>query len=536
MRPDYYELLECKRGCSTKEIKSAYHRLVAKFHPDRNPAPGAADFTARLNEAYEILGDERQRSLYDAWLRSSEEPRTTAESGSGSRAEAPQVKCSRCGRQDETIRLTLMYYVISLLVVTQRKGTSGLWCQRCRIVEAAKWTLLSGVFGWWGIPWGPIYTIHALFVNGKGGSQPRPQNATILRVLAYQLYQQGKLLEALVALREAIRLEPNTEASQLFEYLRQQIGANTSHRRGTALTNLAMTAAPSLLVIALISYFVYRVSSEPSGYQAHYNAPKAMSAVPDASPASRPKSKANDLIADLATVVETRAPVVGTHYEGAAMIQDHELDRSKFDEVQLYRIANSIGAELHSAAADPDGFLASAYFNAELFALSVDLAKRFDDGQPIAAQAEGVLDLGKDPAVKRWLQSSRFFTYYAALCSQLRSYSRRYHPGVATTELMQDYDREHSQVENLKERLDELRRRDDINSFNALVSDYNARIRHLNAVAAQGKFQALASRKLDLAFNRCLDSGILMSKFQKVDLASHAAEIDSLEDPDKSNQ
>jgi hypothetical protein len=49
-------------------------------------------------------------------------------------------------------------------------------------------------------------------------------------------------------------------------------------------------------------------------------------------------------------------------------------------------------------------------------------------------------------------------------------------------------------------------------------------------------WEALAAKKLDLAFNRCLDSGILMSKFQKVDLVSHAADIDSLEDPARPNQ
>lgn len=30
-------------------------------------------------------------------------------------------------------------------------------------------TLLSLLFGWWGIPWGPIYTIGALITNFSGG-------------------------------------------------------------------------------------------------------------------------------------------------------------------------------------------------------------------------------------------------------------------------------------------------------------------------------------------------------------------------------
>jgi hypothetical protein len=31
------------------------------------------------------------------------------------------------------------------------------------------WTLLTIVLGWWGIPWGPVYSIQSLVVNLKGG-------------------------------------------------------------------------------------------------------------------------------------------------------------------------------------------------------------------------------------------------------------------------------------------------------------------------------------------------------------------------------
>jgi hypothetical protein len=30
-------------------------------------------------------------------------------------------------------------------------------------------TLLSLVLGWWGIPWGPIYTIQSVVINFQGG-------------------------------------------------------------------------------------------------------------------------------------------------------------------------------------------------------------------------------------------------------------------------------------------------------------------------------------------------------------------------------
>jgi curved DNA-binding protein CbpA len=61
MSTDYYEVLGCRRDCTQKEIKSACHRLISQFHPDRNPDPTATQFATRLNEAYSVLGNERQR-------------------------------------------------------------------------------------------------------------------------------------------------------------------------------------------------------------------------------------------------------------------------------------------------------------------------------------------------------------------------------------------------------------------------------------------------------------------------------------------
>lgn len=528
MSHDHYEVLGCRRNSSRREIKSAYHRLIYKFHPDRNPDPSAPEVAARLNEAYAVLGDERKRALYDAWIQSSQTESKQAETGRKTSAEAPQIKCARCGRQDATIRLTLMYYVVSALLITYRRGASGLWCQKCRCIEAAKWTCVSGLLGWWGFPWGPIYTVHALFVNGKGGIRPRSQNATILRVLGYQLYQQGKAAEASVALEDSLRLEPNVEASQLLEYLRHNQG---ERKRSTALLGLAMTAAPSLLIAGLISLGICRVATAPSGYETTYRAPQALDPKPSATLETPPRAKANDLIAELASIVEARAPVVGTHHEGTTTVQDHELDRSRFDEGKLYSIADSVETELHTDELDSDGFLASAYFNAKLFALSVDVIKRMDQGRPIETQADSVFQLGKDPAVSKWLQRSRFASNYAALCHQLRSYSARYHPGTSSEELLRRYDGQESQVKGLATRLKELKDAGDVDSYNTLVTEYNTQIRDLKALQSQGKLQVLGSQKLDLAFNRCLDSGILMSKFQRVDLESHATEIDSLADP-----
>ena len=62
---DYYLELDLKRTASKREIKQAYYRLSKKYHPDINNEPNASEKFKSINEAYEILGDERKKLEYD---------------------------------------------------------------------------------------------------------------------------------------------------------------------------------------------------------------------------------------------------------------------------------------------------------------------------------------------------------------------------------------------------------------------------------------------------------------------------------------
>ena len=61
-----YEVLGVAKNASAKDIKSAFRKLAKKHHPDQNPNdPKAKDRFSAVNQAYEIVGDEKNRGAFD---------------------------------------------------------------------------------------------------------------------------------------------------------------------------------------------------------------------------------------------------------------------------------------------------------------------------------------------------------------------------------------------------------------------------------------------------------------------------------------
>jgi hypothetical protein len=80
-------------------------------------------------------------------------------------------------------KFVVYLYCISILIMTFKRGSNVYFIRdgESAIGRGLLFTLLSLVLGWWGIPWGPIYTVEALVTNFKGGKDVTPQIVASMR-------------------------------------------------------------------------------------------------------------------------------------------------------------------------------------------------------------------------------------------------------------------------------------------------------------------------------------------------------------------
>lgn len=62
-------------------------------------------------------------------------------------------------------------YCVSIIFMTFKRPTDIYFIKHNEspVVKGLPFFFVSLIFGWWGIPWGPIYTIGSLFTNISGG-------------------------------------------------------------------------------------------------------------------------------------------------------------------------------------------------------------------------------------------------------------------------------------------------------------------------------------------------------------------------------
>ena len=208
---DYYAILGLQNTATLRDVKAAYRLLAKKYHPDVNKSSEAARHMQAVNEAYETLGDPIKRAEYDQ----------IREMGGGSAQVTPEqhihVACAKCSKIDSTLRVSTFTTVWSFLFFSTYRGWSQILCARCRVLESLKFNLQVLIFGWWGIPWGVIWTVVFFVKNALGGHQPRENNAVLLATVGKNLIDTGDYIEAEKALIESLKLKDNDYVQNLLK-------------------------------------------------------------------------------------------------------------------------------------------------------------------------------------------------------------------------------------------------------------------------------------------------------------------------------
>jgi molecular chaperone DnaJ len=122
---DHYSTLQVSPSATQAEIKQAYRRLAKLFHPDSNQETASHEKIAKVNAAYEVLGDVQNRRFYDQQRRgdrsapfTTNEPRRTRQQRTAA-AQAEYRRTQKTGRQrDEDIQrwLEQIYTPVNRLI------------------------------------------------------------------------------------------------------------------------------------------------------------------------------------------------------------------------------------------------------------------------------------------------------------------------------------------------------------------------------------------------------------------------------------
>ena len=74
-------------------------------------------------------------------------------------------------------KFVMYQYCISILIMTFRRSSDIYFIKggESSFKHGITYSILTFLLGWWGIPWGPIYSIGALYTNFSGGKNVTQQ-------------------------------------------------------------------------------------------------------------------------------------------------------------------------------------------------------------------------------------------------------------------------------------------------------------------------------------------------------------------------
>ncbi|CAK5092079.1 unnamed protein product [Meloidogyne enterolobii] len=101
--PDHYKTLGVPKNATTKEIRTAHKKLMLKYHPDKTKNdPIALRFSQEINNARDILTDEKERRDYDKKLQESSGSSYTTSEGASTSGRSERTSGSSATPREST--------------------------------------------------------------------------------------------------------------------------------------------------------------------------------------------------------------------------------------------------------------------------------------------------------------------------------------------------------------------------------------------------------------------------------------------------
>lgn len=231
------------------------HNLLTKYDPATTPfnLPPARTLNPHISEQTEAVIEKATRYAPGDRYQSSSEMKNALHKQVQVQ---PLMSCQKCGRADETLRATAFLYVISIVVMSFKRGWSGIMCRTCRIKYGLFFTVVSLLFGWWGVPWGILFTIQAFFTNLFGGTQPKENNAPLLAYQGMRFLERGDAVRAYTCLSASIGFQNDPQIASLLNQVKPLVLQQSPHTQldvpGTRKIPWGWIAAGAVAVIVII--------------------------------------------------------------------------------------------------------------------------------------------------------------------------------------------------------------------------------------------------------------------------------------------
>jgi len=79
------------------------------------------------------------------------------------------IRCCRCGSKHAVRRRAYLLTYSIIFFTNKSSGSFRYICDSCSVFAGLPYSFLTFLLGWWGIPWGPLYTVQSIIRNFRGG-------------------------------------------------------------------------------------------------------------------------------------------------------------------------------------------------------------------------------------------------------------------------------------------------------------------------------------------------------------------------------